>query len=313
MRAGRRLTIGQAHLHRHRGRLLGPYRHSRAHTLSQCQVRQALDRQYKGLLLLGRVHDVDAVDVLNLPALDQARHRCAIADDVYLERRAQPQARTQRHTGKRQHRGIDEHARSFHALHDLALKPSPFGRIAEQAPNILAQVEEATRRINKLLGDENQERVTQALGQIAQAAGSINTLTQRVDTVVQTRLDPALAALPTLATDARKTMQSLQTAGNSVTAMANDIRTTTQRLSAEGGAIDQLNHGAQVMAAAADNFSRSTLPSINRAADETGRAVRQMGLAASAVSDNPQLFIYGSGRLPPGPGEPGFAPPLAHP
>ena len=81
--------------------------------------------------------------------------------------------------------------------------------------------------------------------------------------------------------------------------MANDIRTTTQRLSAEGGAIDQLTHGAQVMAAAADNFSRSTLPSINRAADETGRAVRQMGLAASAVSDNPQLFIYGSGRLPP--------------
>jgi phospholipid/cholesterol/gamma-HCH transport system substrate-binding protein len=195
----------------------------------------------------------------------------------------------------------------------LTLKPSPFGRLAEQAPNILAQVEEATRRINKLLGDENQERVTQALGQIAQAAGSVNTLTQRVDTVVQTRLDPALAALPTLATDARKTMQSLQTAGNSVTAMANDIRATTQRLSAEGGAIDQLTHGTQVLAAAADNFSRSTLPSINRAADETGRAVRQMGLAAASVSDNPQLFIYGSGRLPPGPGEPGFAPPLAHP
>ena len=57
----------------------------------------------------------------------------------------------------------------------------------------------------------------------------------------------------------------------------------------------------------------TSLPSINRAADETGRAVRQMGLAASAVSDNPQLFIYGSGRLPPGPGEPGFAPPLAQP
>lgn len=195
----------------------------------------------------------------------------------------------------------------------LTLKPSPFGRIAEQTPNILAQVEEATRRINQLLGDENQERVTQALGQIAQAAGSVNTLTQRVDNVVQTRLDPALAALPPLAEDARHTLKSLQQAGISVTAMANDIRTTTQRLSAEGGAIDQLSHGAQVMAAAADNFSRSTLPSINRAADETGRAVRQMGLAASAVSDNPQLFIYGSGRLPPGPGEPGFAPPLAHP
>ena len=151
------------------------------------------------------------------------------------------------------------------------------------------------------------------LGNIGQTAGSVNALTQRLDATLQNRLDPALAALPPLADDARHTLKSLQQAGTSVTAMANDIRTTTQRLSAEGGAIDQLTHGAQVMAAAADNFSRSTLPSINRAADETGRAVRQMGLAASAVSDNPQLFIYGSGRLPPGPGEPGFAPPLAQP
>ena len=98
----------------------------------------------------------------------------------------------------------------------------------------------------------------------------------------------ALAALPLLADDARHTLKSLQQAGTSVTAMANDIRTTTQRLSAEGGAIDQLTHGAQVMAAAADNFSRSTLPSINRAADETGRAVRQMAWlpAPSATTRN---------------------------
>ena len=33
---------------------------------------------------------------------------------------------------------------------------------------------------------------------------------------------------------------------------------------------------------------------------------RQMGRAAGGISDNPQLFIYGSGRIPPGPGEPGF-------
>ena len=122
----------------------------------------------------------------------------------------------------------------------LTLKPSPFGRIAEQAPNILAQVEEATRRINQLLGDENQQRITQALGNIGQTAGSVNALTQRLDATLQNRLDPALAALPPLADDARHTLKSLQQAGTSVTAMANDIRTTTQRLSAEGGAIDQL-------------------------------------------------------------------------
>ena len=75
----------------------------------------------------------------------------------------------------------------------LTLKPSPFGRIAEQTPNILAQVEEATRRINQLLGDENQQRITQALGNIGQCG---------VQPVLQggiEPLDPALAALPPLA------------------------------------------------------------------------------------------------------------------
>ena len=47
------------------------------------------------------------------------------------------------------------------------------------------------------------------------------------------------------------------------------------------------------------------LPALGKARD-TARAARQMGRAAGGISDNPQLFIYGSGRIPPGPGEPGF-------
>src|SRR3989344_6044162 len=114
----------------------------------------------------------------------------------------------------------------------LPIKPSPFGKLAEQAPAILTQVEEATRRINQLLGDTNQQKLTEALGNIAQAAGSVNTLTQRLDATVAQRLDPALAALPPLASDARKTLQSLQQAGASVSVLAADVSKTTQRLGA---------------------------------------------------------------------------------
>ena len=67
------------------------------------------------------------------------------------------------------------------------------------------------------------------------------------------------------------------------------------------------------MAAAADNFSRSTLPSINRAADETGRAVRQMGLAASAVSDKPATLHLRQRPPPRQPRRAGFAPPWPTP
>ncbi|AOG23865.1 MlaD family protein [Acidovorax sp. RAC01] len=191
----------------------------------------------------------------------------------------------------------------------LPLKASPFGKLAEQAPAILGQVEEATRRINRLLGDGNQQQLSEALAHINQAAAGINTLTQRLDTTLTQRLDPALAALPPLAVDARQTLQSLRKAGDSVTTLATDFGETTRRLTADGGAIDQINVGTQALARAADQFSTATLPRLNRAADDTGRAARQIGRTATGVQDNPQLFIYGSGRIPPGPGEPGFAAP----
>jgi len=191
----------------------------------------------------------------------------------------------------------------------LPIKASPFGRLAEQAPNILSQVEEATRRVNQLLSDDNQQKLSEALGSIAQAAAGVNTLTQRLDTTVTQRLDPALAALPPLAGDARKTLQALQQAGHSVTALAGDVGKTTQRLNAEGGAIDQITQGTQALARAADQFGSTTLPRLNRAADDTSRAARQLSRTAGGVTDNPQLFIYGSGRIPPGPGEQGFAAP----
>ena len=191
----------------------------------------------------------------------------------------------------------------------LPLKPSPFGQLAEQGPAILTQVEEATRRINQVLGDGNQQKLTEALTQIGQAAGSVGALSQRLDATVAQRLDPALAALPPLAMEARKTLQSVQQAGESVSALAADVSKTTQRLGAEGGPIDQITVGTQALARAADQFGTTTLPRLNRAADDTSRAARQLSRTAGGVSDNPQLFIYGSGRIPPGPGEPGFAAP----
>lgn len=191
----------------------------------------------------------------------------------------------------------------------LTLKPSPFGRLAEQAPNILAQVEEATRRINQMLGDENQKKLTEALTQIGHAAQGAHQLTLRLDDTLQNRVNPALAAVPQVAGDARVALQALQQAGTNVSTMADQIGQTARRVNDPGGALDQITAGSHALARAADAFGNTTLPRLNRATDETARAVRQFGRAAGGVTDNPQLFIYGSGRIPPGPGEPGFAAP----
>ena len=191
----------------------------------------------------------------------------------------------------------------------LPLRTSPFSQISDQAPAILGQVQEATKRINQLLDEDNQRLLREAVANIGQAAGGINALSRRLDATVQQRLDPALAALPPLAQDARQTLQSLQQAGAQVSATAAEFGQTAQRLNAPGGVIDQATRSAQTLSQAVDRFGTATLPRMERAADETARAARLTGRAATSVSENPQGFLYGPGRGLPGPGEPGFTPP----
>ena len=193
----------------------------------------------------------------------------------------------------------------------LPLQSSPFSQLAEQGPAILAQVQEATERINTLLGDENQERFGTALDQLGRAAGSVDALARRLDHTVTTRLDPALAVVPDVAQDARQTLQSLRQAGSSAATAAQEVSQAVRTLSAEGGALDEIASGARSLSAAADRFGRVSLPRLNHAADETARAARRLGRTASGISDNPQSLIYGAGRASAGPGEPGFVPPNA--
>lgn len=193
----------------------------------------------------------------------------------------------------------------------LPLKPSPFGQLAEQAPAILSRVEEATKRLNQLLGDDNQQHVRDALGNIALAAGQIATLAKTLDTTVKQRIDPALAAVPALAQDARGTLQALQQAGSQTATAATEVANTVKRINAPGGALEQITQSTQSLAHAADTLATTTLPRVNRTTEEASRAARQLGRLAGAASDNPQIFIYGTGQIPPGPGEVGFIVPPA--
>lgn len=194
----------------------------------------------------------------------------------------------------------------------LPLHPSPFSKIAEQGPEILAQAEAAMNKVNTLLSPQNQQLFTQALAQMGEAAGSLNSLSQRLQTTVTQRLDPALAALPALASSADKTLTALQSTGNEVSLMAREMTRSAERLNAPDGPLEQARIGAQTLARAADRLSSNTLPRVERASDATTRMTRQLGRMAEGVSDNPQLFLYGNGQPVPGPGEQGFlVPPRA--
>ncbi|MDE2413375.1 MAG: MCE family protein [Comamonadaceae bacterium] len=195
----------------------------------------------------------------------------------------------------------------------LPLQSSPFSQLAEQGPAILAQAQEVTERVNALLGDENQQRFAAALQQLGAAAASIDLLARRLDSTVSTRLDPALAGVPALTQDAKQTLQALRQAGSNAAGAADEVRQAVRALNVEGGAIAEITGGAQALSAAADRLNRATLPSVGHAADEAARAARRLSRTAVGINDNPQSLIYGPGRAPAGPGEPGFAAPSAQP
>lgn len=177
----------------------------------------------------------------------------------------------------------------------IPLRPGLLQKLAEKGEALLEKADKAIGQVNVLLGEPNQKRVATALENIGSAAGQVTQLSKRLDNTLQNRLDPALA-------EASRTLQSVRRSSD-------EFGRTAQRLNSPDGPMDRLAEGTQALSHAADSFNASTLPRINRVTEETSRAVRRLARTAAEIGDNPQSLIYGSGELPPGPGEPGFTPP----
>ena len=191
----------------------------------------------------------------------------------------------------------------------LPIKPSQLGKLTESAPAILAQVEEAGRRLNTLLGDDNQKRFSDALDGMGSATASISKLTARIDTTMTQRVDPALAGVPKAVSDASAALASLKGAANEIGTAAGAITTTAQRLNAPDGPLDRLAQGTGALGHAVDQFGSTTLPRLNRVTDDASRTVRQLGRTVTNINDNPQSLLFGNGPARPGPGEQGFVAP----
>jgi phospholipid/cholesterol/gamma-HCH transport system substrate-binding protein len=181
----------------------------------------------------------------------------------------------------------------------IPLRPGILSRLEEHGEVILQRVEEVTGRVDQLLGDANQKRIADALENISSAANSTKQLVGHVDTTLTKKLDPALDQFSVTLRGAQRTV-------NDIGATAQEFRQTAQRLNAPGGPLDRVSQGTDALASTMESFSTSTLPRLNRVADETTRTVRTLDRAIDQLTENPQMLIYGRGPAQPGPGEPGF-------
>jgi phospholipid/cholesterol/gamma-HCH transport system substrate-binding protein len=186
----------------------------------------------------------------------------------------------------------------------IPLRPGLLARLEERGEVILERVQEVAGRVNTLLGDPNQKRIADALENIGKAAAGTQQLVTRVDSTIQQKLDPALDQFTVTMRGAQRTVDQIGVA-------ATQFGQTAQRLNAPGGPLDRVSEGTDALAQSMESFSASTMPRLNRVADETTRTVRTLNRAVNELTENPQMLIYGEGKLRPGPGEPGFQAPGA--
>lgn len=186
----------------------------------------------------------------------------------------------------------------------LLMKSSPLSVLADQGMTILSKVDEATRRINQLLGDDNQERFSSLLLNLSDAASNVSGVTRSMHTTLQQEL-------PGMTQDARRALQAMEKAGQEAGALAQEVRRMTTTVQGPDGALARITEGSQAMARAAERLDRATLPGISQAASDVSSAARRLGSAAAGIGDNPQSLLYGVDAGQPGPGEPGFVAPAA--
>ena len=213
------------------------------------------------------------------------------------------------------------------ALARIPMRPGLLSKLSDQGVNILAQVEETSRRLNLLLTPENQKALfnsIQGMGQAAQglgqAASSIQRFSVNADKILDAQFGPQKMNLPKLVAELNVTLKSMQATSDSVGSSADEAKDSarefkqvSQALSKPGGTLDKLAQGVDALASTGQTLAATTLPRLNRTAEEATRTVRQVGRVVGAVNDNPQALIFGNGAQAPGPGEAGFASPGGRP
>ena len=189
----------------------------------------------------------------------------------------------------------------------IPLKPWGLDKLLKQSEVIFDQVEQASTKLNQMLGEDNQKRLVIALDNLGQAASSVSNLSTTLTSTLNAQLGPDKVNIPKLVKNLDAAVVSLRDTSTLAGTAITEVGITAKRLNEKGGPLDKLSEGGTALAAGVETFSAATLPKLGVVADETARTMRQLRRTVSAVDDNPQSLIFGNGAPQPGPGEPGFS------
>ncbi|HEY8034181.1 MAG TPA: MlaD family protein [Methylobacter sp.] len=170
----------------------------------------------------------------------------------------------------------------------IPLVPSITDKLMDSGEELLHKADHLMQRLSALLNDENEKNIGGILS-------NLKTLTDKLSEL-QKSVDKALAGIPALTTDSRKTLSNID-------ALTHDLQNLTkeaQNLSVKaGGFVDSGKMSS-------DALEQSTLPKINKLLTELQSTTQQVKRVATMLENDPQELLLGPSQQDAGPGEPGY-------
>jgi phospholipid/cholesterol/gamma-HCH transport system substrate-binding protein len=188
----------------------------------------------------------------------------------------------------------------------IELRAGLVSKLTDQGERLLGQLEQSSQRLNQLLAPENQQTLFAAIGQIGRAASELQQLSAQARQTWPQMVQGGRDTLDVL----KLTSKRVGDSADEARASARAFRLVTERMYAPGGTLDRLDLGADILVATGGSLRISTLPRVDQAVTEAAHTTHQLGELTQALTDNPQALLLGKPPSLPGPGEPGFAPPI---
>ena len=174
---------------------------------------------------------------------------------------------------------------------EIELQAGLFERAEEDVHDVLLKASRVASRVEVLLNEENTKRITALLDSLRQTSDRYGHLGRD--------LEPSAKALPALLQQAKLTVQRAQATADNVARLAAD---TDRKLAV----LDNMAGAATRISRVLEDLDTDTLPRANVLLDEVTVDARKLRRTLDQTNAQPQSFIFGLPRSPPGPGEPGF-------
>ncbi|CAG4904808.1 MlaD family protein [Paraburkholderia saeva] len=187
----------------------------------------------------------------------------------------------------------------------IPMRPGLLDQLQQRGDILLRKLERVANDVDELLSPEMRAQLTATAASLQHAADGVATLSQQ--------MAPAAAKLPSTLNQLDRTLAStnqlvtgLNRPDGPLESNLNKVGTAAQQA---GIALTSINETVQELSA---RVGYDTLPHVSTLADDVRSAARSVDRAADTFSNNPRSVLFGAAPAAPGPGEPGFAWPVAH-